>query len=122
MCIRDSIKGGAGQLAVLGENGADEVAINAASTFDRKVQLLNDFDNGQLLKDMFAFWEAQFAPDQQAASDEFMRYATSAQPMQGGDTNIEVTVVQSDARSKVQETRNALQVAREISKEVQKVR
>lgn len=108
-----------GTIVRLAENSADEVAINAASPLNRKIDLLEKFDNGRLLQDLFSKWEAEFNAPQQAASDEFMRYATAAPA--GGNTNIEVTVVQKEGNSKVQETRNALQIAREIRNEVAKV-
>ena len=108
-----------GTVVRLAENGADELALNAASSLNRKLDLLEKFDNGRLLRDLFDKWETEFSQPQQAAAGEFMRYAGAAPA--GGDTNIEVTVVQGEARSKVQETRNALQIAREIGNEIAKV-
>lgn len=69
------IKGGTGQLAVLAENGADELAINAASSLNRKIDLLEEFDGGRLMADLFSYWESQFATDQRAIANEFQMWS-----------------------------------------------
>ena len=97
-----------GTIVRLAENNADEVALNAAQPFSRNLGLLQDFDDGALLNDLFQFWEKQFA----ATSDSMASALSSPDPAAGRTFIQHVHIESTPGRSKSSERRSALAVAR----------
>jgi len=55
-----------GVAALIAENDGDELLINSRSSASRQLGLINEFDDGKLMGELFDFFESQFAGTQSA--------------------------------------------------------